>query len=129
MLPSMTRSTQPPPDGNTLETGFTEEQRTELAAMIAEAVKGNTPPLSNNQPPAAPAVSDDEWASMSDRSRQSFIESVVNHHLSELAKYDADSRRDAQLAELSGKKPPEPERAPSVWSRLQGILWGEPDER
>lgn len=112
----------------TKDSGFTEEQRSELATLIAEAVGGAKPPAPEEQPSNVPQVSDDEWASMSDKSRQGYIESVVSHMLSELAHLDADQRRDAQIADLANQKP-EPERPPSIVSKLQKLLWGDPDER
>lgn len=104
---------------------FSEEQRLELAALIAEAVKGGAPP-DKIQPKEGPKITDDEWAAMSDRQRQSFITSVVDHRLDELARLDADADRDRKIAELQaqGAKKPEPEQAPSVWTKLQGVLWG-----
>lgn len=109
---------------------FDEDQRAELKALIAEAVASGTPPPAAE--PAGksegPTVTDDEWAKMSDRQRQGFVDSRVKHVLGELARLDADQRRDAKLAELEvGNKAPEPEKPPSVWTRLQGFLWGEPD--
>lgn len=106
---------------------FTEEQRAELVALIAEATKGGEAPPPDALPKDAPKVTDAEWDSMSDRHKQSWIKSVVDHHLGELSRKDADAERDARLAELEARKAPEPERAPSVWSRLQGVLWGQPD--
>lgn len=110
--------------------GFTEEQRSELSELIAQAVKGSAPPPQSEEPASkAPVVSDAEWGSMSDRQRQGWVESMVNHHLSELARADADYERDRKIAELSASKGPEPEKPPSVVTRLQKLIWGDPGEK
>ena len=111
---------------------FSEEQRAELSTLIAEAVGSVGAPPADVQDAGkkeVPKVSDSEWAGMSDRQRQGWVESMVTHHLSELARQDKDYERDRKIAELEGRKAPEPEKAPSVWTRLQGLLWGEPDAR
>lgn len=118
---SNARSTETP------TSGFTEEQRSELAELIAEAVKGGAPPP-ENQPKDGPQVTDDEWGGWSDRKKQNFITELVDHRLGELARLDKDYQRDAKIAELESKnRTPEPERTPSTWSKIQGFLWGDKD--
>ena len=104
--------------------GFSAEQKAELAALVKEAVGSTSAPPAKDQPKNEPQVTDDQWASMSDRQRQSFVTSVVDFRLDELARADADTQRDAKIAELEKKRSAEPERAPSVWTRIQGFLWG-----
>jgi hypothetical protein len=108
--------------------GFTDAQKSELSAMIAEAVKSNTAPPKEDQPKGAPTVTDEEWAGMSDRKRENFITQVVDARLDELARLDADAERDRKIADLEKKNgQPLPEKAPSVWTKLQGFLWGAAD--
>ena len=107
------------------EPAFSDAQKGELAAMIAEAVKSGTPPKAPNEPTGPKKVTDDEWDNMSDRQRESWVRQLVDFRLDELVRMDADAERDRKLAELEAKTAkPEPERPPSVVSRLQSFLWG-----
>jgi len=119
------RSTPPadpaaPPTG-----GFSDEQRSELEAMIARAVGSSTPPNTPSGPSGPPTKTDDEWDAMSDRQRESWVRQLVDFRLDELARADADARRDAEIEALKSAKTVEPEKAPSVVTKLQKWLWGD----
>lgn len=102
--------------------GFTEDQRNELKALIQEAIGSAalSPPAA--QAKSAPAVSEEGWGKMSDRQRQSLVSQLVDFRLDELARIEADADRDRKIADLQKKG--QPERPPSTWSKIQGILWG-----
>jgi len=122
------RNTPAPEEGDTRTSGLSEEDRSWIKDAIAEAVGGAKAPVSET--PAAPKVSDDEWDKMSDRQRESWVRSLVDFELEELMRYDADAKLRAQVADLAAaKEKPEPEAPPSVVSRLQKFLWGDPSEK
>jgi hypothetical protein len=67
---------------------------------------------------------------MSDRQRENWVSNEVGWNLQQLAKLDADRRRDAEIEAL--KKPPEPEgtpqgQMPTLLQRFQRFMWGEQD--
>lgn len=114
-------TTKDPPDP---PGAFTPEQKTELSAMIAEAVAGAKPP--GGDPPAGPPkVTDDEWAAMSDRSREGWVRNLVGAELARIAQEDdaAETKRKADAAFAATQKP-QGERAPTVLTRLGQFLWG-----
>jgi hypothetical protein len=118
----------PAPEPDAEPTGFSEGQRSELKALIAEAVGSATPPATPT-PGGPPPKTDDEWDAMSDRQRESWVRSLVDHELDELARVDADHRRDAEIEALKNAQKPEPERPPSTISKLQKWLWGDQQEK
>jgi hypothetical protein len=111
--------------------GVSPEQRAAMDAYITELsqLKTTPPPA----PPERPApVSDDEWGTMTDRQRENWVSSEVGWTLQQLAKLDADRRRDAEIEELKNRKP-EPEgtpqeKMPTLLQKLQKFLWGEQDK-
>ncbi|HUO47999.1 MAG TPA: hypothetical protein VMU09_04115 [Acidimicrobiales bacterium] len=113
---------------------FSDEQKSELAEMIAEAVKGAKPPEQPAPAPAGPrAVTDAEWDTMSDRARESWVRQLVDFRLEELGRQDADAERDRKIAELEKAKAaaeaPPGDRPPTIIDKLRGFLWGsEPDK-
>lgn len=114
---------------STETSGFTEDQRTELKAIIAEAVGSAVPPPSPPSTGAAAGprqVSDDEWDSMSDRQRESWVRQLVDFRLDELARDDEVARQRGEIDALKAERAePEKEQPPSVISRFQKFLWGE----
>ena len=124
-----TRNPAPPADP---PQGISPEQRTALDAYVTElAALGGPPP----PPPAAapPTVSDDQWANFSDRQRENWVSNQVGWILDELAKLDADHRRDAEIEALKAKKP-EPEASPAdnppgFLQKVQTWLWGSEPEK
>jgi hypothetical protein len=107
------------------EAGFSDAQRSELRELIAEVVAGAKPPEAAAKP-AGPKVSDSEWDAMSDRQRESWVRQLVDFRLDELARDDEVARQRADLDELKAR--PEPEAPPSVVTKMQKWLWGEPDK-
>lgn len=105
--------------------GFTEEERNDLRDLIKEVVSGALPPPA----PEKTGPTDDEWDKMTDRARESWVRSLVDGKLDELAKLDADRRRDAEIDALKNKKPePEKEptdRPPSPLDKVRKFLWGD----
>jgi hypothetical protein len=120
-----TRNT-PPPEGDTQTSGFTEEQRGELRDLIAEIVGGPKPPPTPSAAVVGPTLTDSEWDAMSDRQRESWVRKLVDFRLDELARDDEIARQRADIDDLKSQKP-EPEATPSVVTKLQKWLWGEPD--
>ena len=113
---------------DTEDTGFTEDQRNEIAAIVAKAIGGGAP-SAGKPSPVVPKVTDDEYDRMTDRQREGFIRSVVVDTLEGLAKDDEAARlRDDVDALKQDKGKPEPEAPPSVVTRIQRILWGDPKE-
>jgi len=113
---------------------FSDEQKSELAELIAEAVKGVKPPDQPAPTPTGPPpVSDADWDKMSDRARESWVRQLVDFRLEELGRQDADAERDRKIAELErakaeAEKPPG-DRPPTVIDKLRSFLWGaEPDK-
>jgi hypothetical protein len=121
------RNTPAPEEGDTQTSGLSEDDRNWIKSAIAEAVGGVKPPEGST--PTAPKVSDDEWDKMSDRQRESWVRSLVDFELEELIRYDADAKLRADVEALKQKPEPEPEAPPSVVSRLQKFLWGDPQEK
>jgi hypothetical protein len=109
--------------------GFTEEQRGELEEMIARVVAGAKPPEAKPAPAGPPAKSDDEWDAMSDRQRESWVRSLVDFRLDELSRDDEMARQRSEIDALKNDKTPEPEKVPSVVSKIQKFLWGDPDQK
>jgi hypothetical protein len=108
------------------------EQRAALDAYVTELSE-----LDRKPPPAPPErpapVSDDEWSKMTDRARENWVSNEVGWNLQQLAKLDADRRRDAEIEELKNRKP-EPEgtpqeKMPTLLQKLQKFLWGEQDTK
>lgn len=114
------------PDAPPAPAGLSPEQRSAFDAYVTELSQlGGTPPPA---PPAAPPkVSDNDWASMTDRQRENWVSQQVGWELDQLAKLDADRRRDADLQALkeAQNKAPEPEAPPSPFQRFQKFLWGD----
>ena len=110
----------------TQNSGFSEDQRAELEAIISKVVGGAKPP----DPPAPKAkpVTDDDWDNMTDRQRESWVRQVVDDVLDGLARDDADRRRDAEIEALKQAKNTDPENTPdpaTPLDRLRKWLWGE----
>lgn len=118
------------PAASTETSGFTEEERNELKALIAEAVGSAKPPAGEPAKPELKRPTDDEWDGMSDRAKESWVRKLVDGRLAELAKEDEDAQLRAKVDAIAAEKDkkPEPEAAPSVVSKLQKFLWGEPKE-
>jgi hypothetical protein len=109
-----------------------DDQRAALDAYVneLEQLKGTPPPA----PPERPAaVSDDEWSKMTDRARENWVSNEVGWNLQQLAKLDADKRRDAEIDALKNAKP-EPEASPqgpmpTLLQKFQKFLWGDQDAK
>lgn len=116
-------------------TAFTEEQETRLSELIAEAVAGagKGAPKGRAADPK-PAPTDDEWARMTPRQRESWVEDATRRELDRLKKSDKLEDLQAQVesltAELRGTAAggAASERAPKAWSWLTEFLWGKPAE-
>jgi hypothetical protein len=108
--------------------GVSPEQRQAFDAYIRELdeLKQTPPPA----PPERPKpVSDDEFDAMTDRKRETYIANTVGWILEDIAKLDADKRRDAEIEALKNQKP-EPEVAPqeklpTLLQRFQKFMWGD----
>ena len=90
--------------------GISAEQRAAMDAYVTELGELGGPPPAPPRP--ARPLSDDDWATMTDRARENWVASTVGWVLQQLAKLDADKRRDAELDALKNAKP-EPEGPPS----------------
>jgi len=107
------------------------EQRAALDAYVTELseLEKPAPPA----PPERPApVSDDDWSKMTDRARENWVSNEVGWNLQQLAKLDADRRRDAEIEALKTQKPevektPQ-EKMPTLLQRVQKFMWGEQDK-
>jgi hypothetical protein len=112
--------------------GVSPEQRQAFDAYIRELDQLKQPP------PPAPAerpkpVSDDEFDAMTDRKRETYIANMVGWILEDIAKLDADRRRDADIEALKNAKPEEEktpqEKMPTPLDKFRKWLWGdEPDK-
>lgn len=115
-------------DADTRTSGFTEEERSELKALIAEAIGSATPPTPTG-PTGPPPVTDDEWDKMSDRQREGWVRSLVDDTLDKLARDDADRRRDEEIESLKAKQAEgetaPADRPPSPLDKLRKFLWGD----
>jgi len=106
--------------------GVSPEQRAALDAYVneLEQLKGTPPPA----PPERPApVSDDDWAGMPDRQRENWVSNEVGWTLQQLAKLDADRRRDEEIAALKSKPEPEvqpQEKMPTLLDKFRKFMWG-----
>jgi hypothetical protein len=118
----------PPPDPDAPASGFSDEQRNELRDLIAEAVGGAKPPAAPSGPTGPKQVSDGEWDAMSDRSRETWVRQLVDFRLEELYQADEVARNRADIDELKGQRTAQPEASPSVVTKLQRWLWGEPEK-
>jgi len=114
---------------DTQRSAFSEEERSELDAMIAEAVGGSKPPPAAADPKAKePRVTDSEWDNMGDRQRESWVRSLVDFRLDELSRDDEIARQRADIDRLKADKTPEAEGTPEPASPLDKVrkfLWGE----
>jgi hypothetical protein len=112
----------------TESSGFTEDQRSELRSIIAEVVGAANPPAAPATSSGPKQVSDSEWDAMSDRQRESWVRQLVDFRLDELSRDDEIARQRGEIEQLKNDKTPEPEAPPSVVSKIQKFLWGEPDK-
>lgn len=122
----------PSPPADPPAEGFTAAQRTELEELIRAAVGGATPPPQPDEPKGPRRVSDDEWDTMSDRARESWVRQLVDFRLDELSRDDEIARQRAEIDALKAggaEAKPEPEQPPGLVSKLQKFLWGEPDPK
>lgn len=112
--------------------GVSPEQRAALDAYVNEMAQlGGTPPPPPPERP--PAVSDDDWAGMSDRARENWVSNEVGWTLQQLAKLDADKRRDAEIEALKkGSSEPEvppQEKMPTLVDKFRKFMWGAEPEK
>jgi hypothetical protein len=115
---------------STETSGFTEDQRSELRSIIAEVVGAATPPAAPATSAAGPKqLSDSEWDALSDRQRESWVRQLVDFRLDELARDDEVARQRGEIDALKADRTPEPEAPPSVVTKLQRFLWGDPDNK
>lgn len=106
------------------------EQRTAFDAYVTELSQLSTPPKAPETPTGPKPVTDAQWDGMSDRARESWVRQLVDSRLDDLSRDDEIARHAAEIAAL--KEKPEPEGTPAgpmptVLSRLQKFLWGEPN--
>lgn len=72
-----------------------------------------------------PKLSDDEWDALTDRGKESWVRRLVEGEIERVRAADKDRQRDAEIDDLKKKvERPEPERAPSITTRIQEWLWG-----
>jgi hypothetical protein len=116
------------PDPEAPATGFSDEQLGELRALIQEVVSGAKAPPAPEASAGPRQLRDDEWDAMSDRQRESWVRQLVDFRLDELARDDEVARQRVDIDALKADKTPEPEAPPSVVSRLQKFLWGDPEK-
>jgi hypothetical protein len=121
-----TRNT-PPESGDTQTSRFSEEERSELSQLIADAVKGGSAPVVDEGPKGPKKLSDSEWDDMTDRAREKWVRELVDFRLDELAKNDDDRQLREKVDALADRKP-EPEAVPSTWSKVQRLIWGDRDQ-
>lgn len=124
----MSQRTQSDPAASAAPEGVSPEQRAAMDAYVTELSQLGAPP------PPAPStqpkpVSDDDWSTMTDRARENWVASQVGWTLEELAKLDADKRRDMEIQALKEAKP-EPEGTPAdapptLLQKFQKFMWGE----
>lgn len=109
------------------------EQRAAFDTYVNELAQlgGPAPPAPPDKPPV---LTDAQWNNLPDRQRENWVSDQVGWILQELAKLDADKRRDADIQALqAAKKTPEPEGTPTGpmpgWqAKLQRFLWGDQDK-
>lgn len=110
--------------------GFSEAQESRLRELIAEAVKGSSPPPEPKGSPE-PKTTDDEWARMSMHDRESWVEKRVGWVIDKLAADDANAERDRKIAALEAEKVEREKnpdtKPPSFVERVQRALWGAAD--
>ncbi len=104
--------------------GVSPEQRAALDAYVNEMAQlGGPPPAA---PPERPRpVTDDEWDNMPEKSRQNWVANEVGWILQELAKLDADRKRDAEIEALKNKPEPEvqpQEKLPTWAEKIQKFM-------
>jgi len=121
-------ATRNAPEPDAQPTGFSEEQRSELRALIAEVVGGDKAPP-QIQTPARQKVTDSDWDGASDRQRESWVRQMVDDELERLAKDDEIRSQREDIERLKQDKTPEPEAPPNVVTRLQKFLWGDPEDK
>lgn len=108
--------------------GISPEQRAAMDAYITELSQvGGAPPPA---PPEQPAVvSDEEFDGMTDRKRETYIANTVGWILEEIAKLDADRKRDADIEALKNKaaepEVPPADAPPTLLQKFQKFMWGE----
>jgi hypothetical protein len=117
--------TQPTEESSAQESGFTDAQRSELRDIIAEVVGGAKAPAPE---PKAPRTTEAEYDRLTDRQRERLISEQVADELLRLRNEDELLRQRDEIDALKADRKPEPEATPSVVSRIQKILWGEPDK-
>lgn len=103
--------------------GFSDTQKTELSEMIAAAVGSAKPP---GDDPPKPPVSDDEWSAWSDRKREGYVTSLVQHALEGITRNKKVDELEATVDELKKPKATEPEQKPTLMTALQRMIWGDP---
>ena len=125
----MPASRTQPPEPESQESGFSEAQRSELRDLIAEAVGSAKPPNAPEAPAGPKKLTDTEWDAMGDRQRESWVRSLVDFRLDELAKDDEIRAQREDIERLKADKTPEPEKPPSVITRIQKFMWGDPEDK
>jgi hypothetical protein len=115
----------------TEQTGFTEEQRGELAKMIADAVTGaGSTEGDGTKGKTGGEVSDKMPLSdqLSLREMQRLARETVDLRLGELARDKEIADLKAALSEQEAARQSETEKPPTVISKLTAFLWGHPEE-
>lgn len=119
----------PAPPADPPDEGFNETQLGQIEAMIAKAVGGAKPPAGDPADPPRVKPTDEQWDSMSDRQRETWVRQECDWWLQDLVKMDKERQRDADIEALKKKEDPEPEKPPSVVTKLQKFLWGSEPEK
>lgn len=104
------------------EVGFTPEQKSELATMIVEAVKGGAPPLKD--PDEKPIPSKAEMDAMTERQRESYFEDLVGRALDKLQGKQKLDGLEADVTKLKMGQTKVPEHPPTVLNKIGRFLWG-----
>jgi hypothetical protein len=113
----------------TEDEGFTPAQRSQLAEMIATAVKGAAPPPGPIVPATPPKLSDDEWLGMSIGQREAWVRRSVEGELLRIQKEDDQLRLSDEVEKMRAKLAAEPEKAPSAVDKIREFLWGKEPEK
>lgn len=104
-----------------------------IAAAVTKAGEGKGAPKGDEGKGGTPAPSEDEWASMGPRQRESWVHQAVTEKLEQLRRDDKLESMQEEIDRLKAGGGAtgaggEGEKAPSVVTWLTRFFWGEPAE-